>query len=1806
MKRRSPKIGIRPLVILVLFQCASITIQLPEGIKRWLPVTKETWPEMDDNPTEPFYMFSTQNEPISKFGFNQNLFTKEQLYYNNVDLSFKYWSNSYQTTLRSKLSHTSQQREIQLDTAHKWTGVNVTQISLDDWNNFHLYNYKDFNMAFKDIEVTFFEKIQNEKAEMNKIHGYKNENTYNGIIPQTMNQKSNSVAVNEKQGFIVFDEPLELNDDITLEFEFQTLPILSENVVVKAFLNHDESDCNFEFVSTFKTSFICILEGGKIAQLFVTTSSHGFVLMNAQLKSKSTNWIKNAKINTTGNYGNTYKIVENLSYMNLINSESNFNDDCYTLIQSKENGPIDVYLTHPNGKVGKNLLKIEKTQKFCLNEFVALRNLLKYQLTFVVHNGIVNSSFVLMKSSDSSNFKVYEPTTEIGEMGNNLAGKWFYYNDQFDYSLEGPEDDLMLCDTVANCFRYDRKEISADSRKYSYTLNQKLKQSLIGSRFVRLVSDKQEISPNTYNFKYLKTSKLYVMNKIQQNLKILNPNIGNPIVTESMLSFNYKVAKTDEFKIKIPIDDIDLRIFQLDVSFQDNEEVEFKSISFISNNDESQSNDLTVMFAQQSSIKKNQFSTNDIFQINSFDLTTSIKGHIMLIFKIVPKQGEIYWDLKFSLTLLKKQVQELQDGTVLEPKEYGMLNPFMKNKVLIKTEVVRSNFDQTLPTYKVKFILKADDKNIKLTKSDFKITQYIMSQGIMYENDKSVSLTFLSSKYYQPTTNPKYIEYLPYQTDPNEQSYLVIEKPVNWKYGKDFCVRFKYDSKDSTLIGSRDGSYKYEIEYPVEEAKEEHICASWLSNEYEFISYLLFHFKEKMVDINFHSVTIMDSVYSPDDEQSINNKGIYDDQLSRKTFLGMDERFELNVDENGHNMIIYRINDVQQLKKKTKTITNYLRTGWIKLSNAIHDKIRLSLIYDEPKNITGDSTLTFSTPNGPFYIMKLSDFGLKNGPIHTIDLTQNFTNSLPQYIEVTIKMVTDLSMVADDEKSLTFKLDKFSINDPCLNDLGEIRMCNHGKCDRKYDIFESQCKCKTGYKGDVCDKIYYCEQPALNILGSGLNQEICFNLGLKCSDDDNLKTFRCDCKNDDERWNLFTLGCVKTNLDCTENEEIQILNNVAQCACKDGFIRLDSDSECIVYDPCSTKHRKLNHQSPETCLDSHAECSPIGTNFECNCKTGYFNQLGLKHDNAKCISNSCDGCDQNCVYNSKDRTYECQCNKGYTLDDNGKCWPNDDTDITKCASNITEEGYPTPFLVDGGRSCSCSGGFVYNGTTKTCILDQRLKTIFGCNKIELNKDDHIPGCVCANGQMFDPITRRCTDQCTVEREQKCSEAKAQCVVMPHNSETRCICAQDEIATASSLNETEKWLCLPKCSLLNLTENIDKRYCQLMMNVDCIDINYIIFYRCQGTFEQCNALKIEFDHITENREVYVAGNSSISSMNHCECQLGFERVYDQCQPKTSPPRTIEGLNFELTSTTNDNNHLVQVKKALVQVLGKLLNADVVVDETKCESKSETLVSCNTTFSSIYDMETIQLLLKNDCIPYGKDNDKCMYLVRKTKSSTDGAIALMMPDINATITVQSFDFCKREDRCNGNYLYSLCKSKQISNENYFECVCNEDLFEIQTLNRFHLYGDSLRMENCKKRDMCNVENDQFGCKDETAECHFMVEYENGKYTPWSFCTCPETGLTLNNRTDSCVDSCDGFCVNGECARLVSDRKKLVCKCPKQFYGDRCEHKYEVDVETTDDSTNGYKVATIILAVLFSLCLIGLVIFILRKKIGFLKFG
>ena len=94
-------------------------------------------------------------------------------------------------------------------------------------------------------------------------------------------------------------------------------------------------------------------------------------------------------------------------------------------------------------------------------------------------------------------------------------------------------------------------------------------------------------------------------------------------------------------------------------------------------------------------------------------------------------------------------------------------------------------------------------------------------------------------------------------------------------------------------------------------------------------------------------------------------------------------------------------------------------------------------------------------------------------------------------------------------------------------------------------------------------------------------------------------------------------------MDCTENEEIQILNNVAQCACKDGFIRLDSDSECIVYDPCSTKHRKLNHQSPETCLDSHAECSPIGTNFECNCKTDYFNQLGKQNEMLNLINFKC-------------------------------------------------------------------------------------------------------------------------------------------------------------------------------------------------------------------------------------------------------------------------------------------------------------------------------------------------------------------------------------------------------------------------------------------------------------------------------------------------------------------------------------------------------------------------------------------------------
>jgi len=64
----------------------------------------------------------------------------------------------------------------------------------------------------------------------------------------------------------------------------------------------------------------------------------------------------------------------------------------------------------------------------------------------------------------------------------------------------------------------------------------------------------------------------------------------------------------------------------------------------------------------------------------------------------------------------------------------------------------------------------------------------------------------------------------------------------------------------------------------------------------------------------------------------------------------------------------------------------------------------------------------------------------------------------------------------------------------------------------------------------------------------------------------------------------------------------------------EGFVRIDDN--CIEYNACNVKHRKLSKDSPvEPCHAKEATCKQTGSgskskDYECECQDGYFNEFG--------------------------------------------------------------------------------------------------------------------------------------------------------------------------------------------------------------------------------------------------------------------------------------------------------------------------------------------------------------------------------------------------------------------------------------------------------------------------------------------------------------------------------------------------------------------------------------------------------------------
>lgn len=248
------------------------------------------------------------------------------------------------------------------------------------------------------------------------------------------------------------------------------------------------------------------------------------------------------------------------------------------------------------------------------------------------------------------------------------------------------------------------------------------------------------------------------------------------------------------------------------------------------------------------------------------------------------------------------------------------------------------------------------------------------------------------------------------------------------------------------------------------------------------------------------------------------------------------------------------------------------------------------------------------------------------------------------------------------------KEDTTNINGLCVDNSCNLRCPLNKICKVTTEPQEGkQCVCPDDapFDGEQCK----CSGTKIIRNGKCVEEDLCLGDEPKCTGenekcvyDRNNNTYRCECKEHYKRANTENGPCVEIdyceNVTCQKNERCVVTNHKATCVCDGEFEKINE--ECVYIDKC-------------------------------------------KNNAAVCPS------DATCIYH-KDKPYECQCKKGFYLEDN-LCLPED-----KCSSEtLCPENSICVNLANHEPLCLCT--FNYLKKDGQCVIrNQCLTNNGGCDK----------------------------------------------------------------------------------------------------------------------------------------------------------------------------------------------------------------------------------------------------------------------------------------------------------------------------------------------------------------------------------------------------------------------------------------------------------------------------------------------------------
>jgi len=371
------------------------------------------------------------------------------------------------------------------------------------------------------------EKVAKENLALSPIHGYKN---VSEILKQEQTKRiltpNYFLPISGKEVNFTFMNEVNFTAGYKMEiihFQFQLIPGDGKVHIV----NLDAVECKPQQKTLPEAEFKCeivpneqdksIMKLKSVKMTLKDPKSHAFIILQPttvfiDLKKPgnhdhTANFLRaNATL-----YGDVYLFQEPENpFLNLIHDQPDNQDTCYTLFSTQRIPNIDVYFTFEGVSQGIHLNSLNTLThnqmliSFCINDFLALRNLKKYQLTLVAP-GTNPSEFeiALVKKSHPGRFedRIRTPRqTPAEETEEQITGSWYYFHQAlFDYQINydvkfAPMPArFWICDVVASCFEYSMYLSNPPQNNYKYayyTMPYQFQHILAQSPFVRIQADR--------------------------------------------------------------------------------------------------------------------------------------------------------------------------------------------------------------------------------------------------------------------------------------------------------------------------------------------------------------------------------------------------------------------------------------------------------------------------------------------------------------------------------------------------------------------------------------------------------------------------------------------------------------------------------------------------------------------------------------------------------------------------------------------------------------------------------------------------------------------------------------------------------------------------------------------------------------------------------------------------------------------------------------------------------------------------------------------------------------------------------------------------------------------------------------------------------------------------------------------------------------------------------------------------------------------------------------------------------------------